>query len=71
MGGRGRILLKGGVVRVVIKVHVVGRIAPGVLIVEIVDNLVKCTLGFLEPCKKYISGVFVVHFLRGAGGGRR
>ncbi len=72
MGGRGHVVLEGGVLRVVIEVHIDGRMAPGTLVVEIVDSHVKSTLGFLEPaCKKCIGGVFVVHFLRGAGRGRR
>ena len=39
---------EGGVVRVVVEVRKDGRIAPGVLFVEIVDSLVESTLGFLE-----------------------
>ncbi len=59
---------KGGVIRVVVEVCEDGRIAPGVLFVEIVDSLVESTLGFLETCEESVHGVFVIHFFEG---GRR
>ncbi len=45
-GGRGCVVLKGGVIRVVIEDRDDSRINPGILVVEIVDSLVNNALGF-------------------------